>query len=54
VFQRRGRSRLPIDRVKIELNPEADTIYARNLSRVVSAELTRIFNNELRFRRGLV
>ena len=43
-------ARLPIERVKVELNPEASTIFERVTNAAVRKDLQRIFDNDLRFR----
>lgn len=42
--------RLPIERVKISLHPEADQIFGRVTAAAVQRDLVRIFERELRYR----
>jgi hypothetical protein len=42
--------RLPIERVKIPLNPEADTIFRNAISKTLATKLEAIFERELQFR----
>lgn len=50
VFERVGRKRLPIERVKIELNPDADQIFGRTVRLLVTTKLPAVFERELAFR----
>lgn len=52
VFERRGEARLPIDRVKIPLNPDADMIFNRLVRTFVATRFDRLFARELAFRLG--
>lgn len=42
--------RLPIDRVKIPLNPEADTIFRNAVAKMLATKTEQIFERELAFR----
>lgn len=44
--------RLPIDRVKIKLNPEADRVFTVAVARAQARELPRLFDRELAYRLG--
>lgn len=55
VFERReigGKRapRLPIDRVKIALNPEADAIFGRVTAQAVREQLPRLFDSQMAYR----
>jgi hypothetical protein len=57
IFERRiigGKraGRLPIDRVKVEINPEADRLFTVAVARAQGRDLPRLFERELVYRLG--